>query len=87
METLHGFILSLEKKGRYNITDIMECYRKRRDSSKLLGYIETLAKDLERQGQCRTANAYRTVSKGLVEFNNGGGHSACPDQRLSDQGV
>ncbi|MCD8264668.1 MAG: site-specific integrase [Tannerellaceae bacterium] len=36
-----------------------------------MGYTELLIADMYRNGQERTANAYRTVAKGLVRFNKG----------------
>ena len=66
---LNGFIARVKKNGRYSVDDIIFRYRERKDESKLLGYGERLANDLEKCDRVRTARAYRTVIRGLVKFN------------------
>lgn len=69
--TLEGLISSLEKQGRYSVDDILLKYRQNKDNGKLLGWVETLVRDLLQTKQDRLARAYRTVSRGLVQFNEG----------------
>ncbi|MDF9830674.1 site-specific integrase [Parabacteroides sp. PF5-6] len=70
LELVNTYLQTLQKKGWYNVEDLVRLYRERKDASKLLGYTETLINTLERRGQYRTAKAYRTVTKGLVKFNH-----------------
>ncbi|WP_455639010.1 phage integrase SAM-like domain-containing protein [Parabacteroides sp.] len=69
VEVLNNYLVTLEKRGRYNLEDLLELYHRHKDEGKLLGYAETLARQLERRGQVRTANAYRTVARGILKFN------------------
>ncbi len=66
-----SLVAKLEKQGYYTLDDIIAHYHLFRDSGKLLSYAEILAKRMEKAGQERTADAYRTVAKGLVKFNKG----------------
>jgi len=66
-----GFILAQEKQGRYTLDDLLALYRRKTDEGTLLGYTESLAEAMEKRGQYRTAAAYRTVTRGLVKYNNG----------------
>lgn len=68
---LETYLSNLQKQGRYSILDLVGLYRLRKDESKLMGYAESLALELERRGQLRTARAYRTITRGIVLFNNG----------------
>lgn len=68
VEILNSYLVTLEKQGRYNLDDF---YHQHKDEGKLSGYTEALARQLERRGQMRTANAYRTVTRGIVQFNKG----------------
>ena len=70
-EILHGYLSDLEKGGRFQVDDLLALYRWRKDIGKLRGYAESLALGLEKRGKMRTAAAYRTVTRGLVEFNKG----------------
>lgn len=70
-DVIYGFISTLERQGRYSLDDLMRLCRRKTDEGKLLGYAETLARELERRGQERTARAYRTVTRGIVRFNKG----------------
>ena len=58
----------LKKQGRYSVDDVVALCRQK-DEGNLLGYTESLVVQLERRGQERTAEAYRTVARGLVRFN------------------
>ena len=71
MESVTNLIIKLEKEGRYNLDDLMKIYRQRKEDSNLLGFTENLASGLTAKGHDRTANAYRTVTRGLVKFNKG----------------
>ena len=71
VEVMGKHLTALEKKGRYNVEDLVALYRLRKDEGKLSGYTETLALKLELRGQERTARAYRTVTRGIVKFNKG----------------
>ncbi len=61
----------LKSQGNCTLEDIIHQYRIQNYNGKLLSFAELLAKGLEKSGQYRTANAYRTVSRGLIAFNNG----------------
>ncbi|MDL2222784.1 site-specific integrase [Bacteroidales bacterium OttesenSCG-928-M11] len=69
VDTLNSLILTKQREGSYDLDDLMKLYRFRRDDGKLLSYVEALASEMERDGQMRTARAYRTVARGLVKFN------------------
>jgi len=71
MELVTNLIIKLEKEGRYNLEDLMKIYRQRKKDSNLLGFTENLVTSLKAKGHERTANAYRTVTRGLVKFNKG----------------
>ncbi|WP_370039368.1 phage integrase SAM-like domain-containing protein [Parabacteroides sp. AF48-14] len=71
VELLNTHLQTLEKQGRYSVEDLVRLYRQRKDNSTLSGYCDTLASELKRLGQGRTANAYRTVTRGLIKFNKG----------------
>ncbi len=71
MEILNNHLLELQSKGRYNVDDVVTLFRQSKDDGKLLCYGETLATILKERGQYRTANAYRTVTSGIVKFNKG----------------
>lgn len=60
---------ALQKRGRYSVEDLLTLYRLCKDDGKLSGYTETLAVEMEKRGQVRTASAYRTVTRGLIKFN------------------
>ncbi len=63
-------VMMLKKQGHYTLEEIIHLFRIQNYNGKLLSFAELLAKGLEKAGQYRTANAYRTVSKGLITFNN-----------------
>ncbi len=69
VETVQDIVTSLEKQGRYTVGDIVGKLRRKKDDGKLLGYAEALAEEAEQNKQFRLADAYRTVSNGLVKFN------------------
>ncbi|MCC8145562.1 MAG: site-specific integrase [Bacteroidales bacterium] len=71
ISVINGYIRYLEHQGRYSVDEVVRLYRQRQDNSKIMGYTECLATELERRGQERTARAYRTVCRGLVLFNKG----------------
>lgn len=71
IELLERFVSELERKGRYTVEDVLDLYKEKKGESKLLGYADLLANNLEKRGQPRTARAYRTVAKGIVYFNKG----------------
>ncbi len=64
-------IQMLEKRGYYTWEEIIKQYQMQNNNGKLLSYTELLARGLEKNEQHRTANAYRTVARGLIKFNNG----------------
>ncbi len=68
-EKIAGYIATLEKHGRYTADEVIGKYRRNIDDGKLLGYAETLAVEQEQNEKFRLADAYRTVSNRLVEFN------------------
>ncbi|MCD8167344.1 MAG: site-specific integrase [Bacteroides sp.] len=70
-EIMNRFIQQLQNKGYYTVDELVSLYKEKKDEGKLLGYAESLAKELERNHQYRTANAYRTVVRGLIKFNKG----------------
>jgi integrase len=71
MEIMGGFVAQLENKGQYTVEELLGLYREKKDDGKLLGYTETLARELEANNQRRTARAYRTVVRGLIRYNKG----------------
>lgn len=71
LDLLRGYIASLEKEGRYSVDDICELYHMRKDEGKVLGYAESLKRNLSRRGQERTASAYQTAARRIVRFNGG----------------
>ena len=77
-EVVRELIRNLEKRGRYTLDELLNMYRLKASEDKLLGYTETLARVMEKRGQCRTARAYGTVTRGLVAFN--GGRDICLHQ-------
>ncbi len=64
-------IKMLEKQGNCTIEDIIQQYRIHNYNGKLLSFSELLARSMEKAGQYRTADAYRTVSRRIIRFNNG----------------
>lgn len=68
---LHEIIHLLENKGAYSVSDVLEHYFSSGDDNRLLGYAGLLSSELRRNGQQRTARAYMTVCRGLVNFNDG----------------
>ena len=71
VEILCRHLEMLQKQGYYDVGDLVSLYRQRKGTDQLSGYAETLARELERRGQERTARAYRTVVRGIVRFNKG----------------
>jgi integrase len=61
----------LEKKGRYNVNDIIIGCPSRRGLSSLYGFTNYLAVQLEKSGQGRTASAYRSAVRAFIRFNKG----------------
>lgn len=70
-ELVETHLSTLQKKGRYKTEDVIRLYRQKKNENKVMGYAEILALSLEQGGQQRTANAYRTVARGIVKFNKG----------------
>lgn len=66
-QTIH----SLEKKGSYELEEIVCHFRFDSSDISLLSFVRRLSGEMMRFGQERTARAYRTAAYGLVEFNNG----------------
>ncbi|NDW10045.1 site-specific integrase [Dysgonomonas sp. 520] len=62
-------IENLELDGRYTAVDVVNYYKFRTDSGKLLNFVERQAMLLIKSGQERTARAYRTAAQALVHFN------------------
>lgn len=71
MEIINGYVRQLQQKGRYTVNELLALYKRKTDDGKLLGFTESLTKDMEGNGQIRTAAAYRTVVRGLLAFNGG----------------
>lgn len=61
----------LSEQGNYTLDELVHFYHHHKDEGRLCGYAESLCFELERQGKHRTARAYRTVTKGLMDFNKG----------------
>lgn len=70
-EMLLQQVRMLERQESYTVDDLMNLYLECRDNSRLISYTRSLSALMERQGQIRTAAAYRTVTRGLVKFNKG----------------
>lgn len=68
---LEGVISKLEKDGAYTVDELMDYYRSVMTGNTLCAYTEKLASELERNGYCRTAKAYRTAALRLRNFNGG----------------
>ena len=68
MEAMYNCIFTLEKQGHYTLDDLVMLYLNPANNDMLLGYSETLIFGLEKQDRIRTASAYRTVARGLIEF-------------------
>lgn len=71
LELINGYVRQLQQKGRYTVNELLALYKRKTDDGKLLGFTDSLTKDMESNGQIRTAGAYRTVVRGLVAFNGG----------------
>ena len=71
VELLTDHLAVLEPQGRFEVEDLLFLYRRRKNSGKLQSYAESLVVGLERRGQMRTADAYRTATRGLIRFNKG----------------
>jgi len=69
--TLNGIVASFDKHGRYSVGDVISRYRRKTDESRLSGYVESMAPDLERANQHRLIRAYRTVASELAKYNKG----------------
>lgn len=65
---LEKIVMELESRGEYTSRDIIDNYRWRRNEKSLLNFTEKLYEELVTRSQERTARAYRTVSRGLVNF-------------------
>ncbi len=63
-----GIITSLEKQGYYTVDEILDRYTVTTENGTLLSYTGSLAKELDRNNQTRTADAYRTCATGFVNF-------------------
>lgn len=70
-EMLLHQIRILERQERYSVDDLISLYLECRDNGRLANYTRNLAASMEKQGQARTAAAYRTVTRGLIKFNKG----------------
>ena len=68
---IRNLIADLEQQGRYGLDDILSRLSRTLDERHLSGFAEGLARTMEGRGQWRTARAYRTVTRGLVDFNKG----------------
>jgi len=64
-------ICSLEKKGTYELDEIVCNFQFYAADISLYSFVKQLSGELIRLGQERTARAYRTAACGLIEFNNG----------------
>lgn len=64
-------IRNLEERKPYTTSEVIECYHRTTDDSKLTGYAAMLSAELTAKGQFRTAKAYTTVCRGLIAFNSG----------------
>lgn len=61
----------LDIRVNYTVEDILEHCHANETSGYLSGYCEKLAHGLIQTGRERTAEAYRTVVRGLIQFNRG----------------
>lgn len=68
---LESHLLGIRERGHYSVDEVISLYRLRKDKGRILGFAESLARELDRRGQFRTARAYRTVTQGLINFNKG----------------
>lgn len=71
LELLERHLQELEMQGDYTVCELATIYCLKKNENKLFGFADKLAQAMERSGQLRTARAYRTVAKGLVDFNKG----------------
>jgi integrase len=70
MRRLHSAVSILEGRGPFTIEDIVSGFNVRPKDSMASMYVETLCMNLIENGQQRTARAYITAVKRLIEFNN-----------------
>lgn len=70
-EQFEEVVERLEKQGRYSVNDLVVGAQNRRGLLGLQGYTLHLARTLERGGQERTARAYLTTCRRLIDFNKG----------------
>jgi hypothetical protein len=71
IKRLSMIIKKLERKGDYTIQDILDKFSLTPADDMISSYAKKLSKELISNGQDRTARAYRTVAKGLINFNDG----------------
>ena len=68
MRRMDTVIRNLEREGAYTIDQLMNRYRGVIKDNTLIAYAEKLATELEREGNPRTARAYRTAAYRLHVF-------------------
>ncbi len=68
LRRMDAVIRNLEKEGAYTIDQLMSRYRGVIKDNHLIAYAEKLASELERDGNPRTARAYRTAAYRLQLF-------------------
>lgn len=77
-EQFSDILNKLESSGVYHSRDLIRLYRWRSNKKSLWNFTERLYEELSERGQVRTARAYRTVSRGLIDF------SSAPELHLSE---
>ena len=65
---IENYVAELRLRGQYCVDDIINLYRRESSNNNLLGYTGLLIRELERNGNGRTARAYDTVTKGFIAF-------------------
>jgi integrase len=69
LRMIKRYVTQLRSKGDFTVEELLQLYRERKDSSKLLGFAETLSIGLEKNVQHRTAQAYLTAARALIKYN------------------
>lgn len=71
LDRMNNQINFLEERGYYTVEEIMSVYHRSCKNEKLKGWVDTLSNELLNVRQKRLAEAYRTVTRGLIKYNKG----------------
>ena len=71
LKRLTAIVKKLERRGEYTIEDILRHFSLTPADNMVSSFTTKISEELTMSGHARMARAYRTVAKGLIEFNDG----------------